>query len=253
MNKTEPILQRYFINYFRYADNIKAVEKFTGNFQKSLDEYYLSICGEDRQKMPQKCLELERYVSDEHILHSTHVFKDTSYTASPGHIMLGEQVVKYFTLFELGDALCIALPRGIVEIANPKKICIENIVVCRIPNYPNKENNQRPFAVYNEEVRQSFVGVADVYPPVFNQNQAYYTTSQWLRPRKWYTIIVQAAEGGSYEGGTYAVYNQICNNKIVKELPRPAKLEDSTVYDWHTISGGCKSGRKFRDGAWTQP
>jgi hypothetical protein len=144
MNKTDPILKRYFVSYFRYADNIMAVEKFTENFQKSLDEYYLSICGKDRQKMPQKCLELEKYVSDECILHSTHVFEGVTYTASPEHIVFEEKVVNYFTLFELGDALCIALPRGIVEIANPKRIKIENIVVCRIPNYPNKEHNQKP-------------------------------------------------------------------------------------------------------------
>ena len=127
MNKTDPILKRHFMSCFRYADNIMAVEKFTENFQKSLDDYYLSICGEDRQKMPQKCLELERYVSDECILHSTHVFKDITYTASPGHIVFGEVIVNYFTLFKAGEKLCIALPRGIVEIANPKQIEIENI------------------------------------------------------------------------------------------------------------------------------
>lgn len=243
MNKTDPILKRYFISYFRYADNIKAVEGFTGSFQKSLDEYYLSICGTDRQKMPQKCYELEKFVSDEYILCSTHVFNGTAYTAFPEHIVLGEEVVKYFSLFNLGKALCIALPRGIVEIANPKLIKTENIVVCRIPNHPNKQNSQAPYAVYNEEFTQSFI---EVYPPIFNGSEAFYIASRWRAPRKWYTVIVQATENSSY-----AVYNQICTNKLVKELPRKAKLEDSTAYDWAHISGGCKSGNKFRDGAWS--
>ena len=245
MNKTDPILKRYFISYFRYADNIKAVESFTGSFQQSLDEYYLSICGTNRQKMPQKCLELEKFVSDEYILCSTHVFNGTAYTAFPEHIVLGEEVVKYFSLFNLGEALCIAFPRGIVEIANPRKICIENIVVCRIPNHPNKQNNQAPYAVYNEEFTQSFI---EVYPPVFNGSEAFYIASSWRVSRKWYTVIVQATENSNY-----AVYNQICHNNLVKELPRKARLEDSTAYDWANISGKCKSGDKFRDGAWTQP
>lgn len=248
MNKTDPILKRYFIDYFRYVDNIKAVEGFTGSFQKSLDEYYLSICGTDRQKMPQKCVELEKFVSDECILHSTHEFEGVTYTASPEHIVFGEEVVNYFRLFEAGKKLCIALPRGIVEIANPKLIRIENILVCRIPNHPNKVNNQKPYAVYNEEFTPYFI---DLYPPVFNEDIAYYQSTPGRAARKWYTVIIQAAEGGNYGGGNYAVYKRICANKLVKELPRKAKLEDSTAYDWAVISGGCKSGNKFRENAWS--
>ena len=245
MNKTDPILKRHFIAYFRYADNIKAVEGFTGSFQKSLDEYYLSICGTDRQKMPQKCVELEKFVSDECILHSTHEFEGVTYTASPEHIVFGEEVVNYFRLFEAGKKLCIALPRGIVEIENPKLIRIENILVCRIPNYPNKERNQSPFAVYDEIVLNYNI---ELYPPVFNGDIAYYEREPIRNARKYYTVIIQATENSSY-----AVYKKICTNKLVKELPRKARLEDSTAYDWAHISGGYKSGDKFRDGAWTQP
>ena len=250
MNKTDPILKSYFISYFRYADNIKAVEGFTENFQKSLDEYYLSICGTDRQKMHQKCLELEKFVSDEYILCSTHVFNGTAYTAFPEHIVLGEEIVKYFSLFNLGEKLCIALPRGIVEIANPKLVQIKNILVCRIPNYPDRERNKSPFAVYDEIVLNYNI---ELYPPVFNESTAYYEPPVNRTGRKSWTVIVQATENSSY-----AVYNKICYNVQVKECPR-IKLEDSTAYDWAVVSGQpgtshqCKSGRKFRDGAWTQP
>ena len=253
MNKTDQVLKRYFVNYFRYADNKEAVEGFTENFQKSLDEYYLSVCGQDRQKMPINCYELEKYVSDECILHSTHVFKNVTYTASPGHIVFNGKAVNYFSLFEIGGSLCIALPNGIAEIPNPKKIAIENIIICRMPNHPDKERNESPFAIYDEDVIQSWRGIQDVYPPMFNKDQAYYPICQRLPNRKWYTVIVQATEKGNYAGGNYAVYNQICKNTVVKELPRPIKMEDSTVYDWRTVSGAAKSGRKFRDGAWTKP
>lgn len=245
MNKTERVSQDYLIEYFKYGDNRQAVKEFTENLQKSLDDYYISICGEDRQKMHSKAIELEKFVSDEYILCSTHEFKGMSYKSFPEHIVLGEEVVKYFNLFVVNEKLCIALPRGIVEIANPKGIDKDKILVCRIPNYPNREHYQMPYVVFDEFVRY-IVGYTE-YPPIFEKNVAYYTS--FPRNRKSYTVIIQATENGGY-----AVYNQVCVNILVQEknLPR-INHGEGTAYTWAHVGTVGKSGKVFHPENWTTP